>query len=293
MPWDNDTDDDQDWADKHLETRIRFSYDLKRKSMKRSMAAHIRSLLMEAKYIQQRREHLERNIETDEEDLNETPNKPIIKDLMKLHLRLATIRNEIELLENPQMRKIYEEMKYSRKLNNADKNWKRCADNIKSDCKPIRTYIVSLPGSLNNQLKYLDMVKAMIPVDKSVQIVSSLQEALDICNACDEIFLPQGIHNIKFLEYLNEKGTIRGVTYEGNKENMNQMNSATLLSCDDDSILLVFDGDFVLENLLIDCRNVRRGMLMRKGNITLRNCTLLGDPTSTTRQGIVVEGMNT
>lgn len=74
MPWGKDNDEDLDWAEKHLESRIRFFYDLKRKDMKKSLAAHVRSLLVEARYIQKRRELLELDI-SDDEELDETVNK--------------------------------------------------------------------------------------------------------------------------------------------------------------------------------------------------------------------------
>lgn len=76
MPWDNDSDDDLDWAEKHLESRIRFCFDLKR-GMSRAMADHIRLLLIEARYIQNRREIIEEDMRdiSDEEDLDETPSK--------------------------------------------------------------------------------------------------------------------------------------------------------------------------------------------------------------------------
>lgn len=64
MPWDNDTDDVVDWCQKHLETRIRFCFDLKR-DMSRPMADHIRKLLAEARYIQNKREMVEMELDDD------------------------------------------------------------------------------------------------------------------------------------------------------------------------------------------------------------------------------------
>lgn len=66
MPWDNDNDDDLDWAKNHLESRIKFCFDLKR-NMSRTMTDHIRVLLMEARYIQSRRELIETDMSDDEE----------------------------------------------------------------------------------------------------------------------------------------------------------------------------------------------------------------------------------
>lgn len=76
MPWDNDNDDEQDWADKHLKSRIQFNFDLM-KSIDRPLAAHIRALLQEARDIEERRAFLETDLSEDE-DLNETNRKCFI-----------------------------------------------------------------------------------------------------------------------------------------------------------------------------------------------------------------------
>lgn len=70
MPWDNDNDEENDWADKHLRSRIQFNFDVM-KSIDRSLAAHIRALLQEARDIQERREYLETDLSEDE-DLDKT-----------------------------------------------------------------------------------------------------------------------------------------------------------------------------------------------------------------------------
>lgn len=66
MPWDSDSDEEADWCKKHLETRIRFCFDLKR-GMNRGMADHIRKLLAEARYIQNKREIMELEMSDDED----------------------------------------------------------------------------------------------------------------------------------------------------------------------------------------------------------------------------------
>lgn len=71
MPWNNDNDEDLDWAEKRLESRIKFCFDLKR-NMSRPMADHIRVLLAEARYIQSRRELIEVEMSDDEEEMNES-----------------------------------------------------------------------------------------------------------------------------------------------------------------------------------------------------------------------------
>lgn len=70
MPWDDDNDDDLDWFEKHLTSRMRFCFDLKR-GMSRPMADHIRTLLTEARYIHSRQELLQDELEeSDIEDID-------------------------------------------------------------------------------------------------------------------------------------------------------------------------------------------------------------------------------
>lgn len=69
MPWDDDSDDEADWCKKHLESRIRFCFDLKR-GISRGLAEHIRKLIAEARYIQNKRELMELEM-SDNEDAEE------------------------------------------------------------------------------------------------------------------------------------------------------------------------------------------------------------------------------
>lgn len=67
-----------------------------------------------------------------------------------------------------------------------------------------------------------------------------------------------------------------------------EQNHAIIASEENDSTLMVFNGDYTLENVWLDCRNVRLGVWCRHGTITLKNCRLIGDPRSSTGNGIVV-----
>lgn len=73
MPWDYECDNDYDWPEKHLESRIQFYYDLK-KEIRPTLVSHIRKLLTEADYLHQQKENLETDLE-DDEDVNDTTSK--------------------------------------------------------------------------------------------------------------------------------------------------------------------------------------------------------------------------
>lgn len=120
------------------------------------------------------------------------------------------------------------------------------------------------------------------------------------CAAWDRIYVTAGSHPIKYLEALNSQGSITGVfnstenisnDSEKLKEllgGLNEHKHAIISSEEDDSTLMSFNGNFILENVTLDCRKVRLGLHCRFGTITLRNCMIIGDKSSTTAVGIVV-----
>ncbi|ETN64793.1 hypothetical protein AND_003459 [Anopheles darlingi] len=268
MPWDAEEQDDHGWVEKHLESRIRFCHDLKNKAMSWQLSSHVLSLLAEARYIQRKLKLWEdeeddcpeNEADNDEKELNDTS---ILEnerscDLLKLNMRLAAIKNEMEILENPVMRAVFEKI-----------------------------------DTVEKQLEYLERTKALIDGEMQVKMCESLQHALDHCSPDSAIYLPAGTRqNIKFLAYLNSGGSFRGVGNAKFLENYEQAvkSNATIASKDDDSVLLTIDGDFTLENIHLDCSNVRTGVMVKEGSVLFRNCCFTGDPTSSTKQGVVVFG---
>uniref|UniRef100_A0A182P4V8 Transcription initiation factor TFIID subunit 13 n=2 Tax=Anopheles TaxID=7164 RepID=A0A182P4V8_9DIPT len=288
MPWDNDTEDEHGWIDKHLESRIRFCHDLKNKTMSRQLSSHALALLAEARYIQRKRTFIEQELSEavgEEEEEEEDNEASILKDdrsgeLLQLNLRLNTIKNEINILENPVMRNVFEKVRFG-----AIKDGKGSA--------ALMAYIVTQAVPIDEQLTYLQRVKTLIEPKLSVKMCDSLQHALDHCSPDSAIYLPPATRqDIKFLEYLNSDGSFRGVSDVSFVEDFDKASkmNPTIASKNDDSVLLTIDGDFTLENIQLDCSNVRTGVVIKKGNIVFRNCCFTGDPNSSTKQGIVIFG---
>lgn len=50
------------------------------------------------------------------------------------------------------------------------------------------------------------------------------------------------------------------------------------------------NGNFTIENVVLDCRNVRNGIIIKNGEITLKNCKIIGDGSSSIHEGITVSG---
>ncbi|XP_058453753.1 protein nessun dorma isoform X2 [Malaya genurostris] len=293
MPWDNDNDDERnDWAEKHLETRIKLYYDLKNKTMSRRLSSHIMALLAEANYIQKKREQLEAEIEEEEENENLLQQNNKASALMEIHLRLNYIKNEIEILENPAMREMYEKIRFSDKSSYFQGSTVRCEI-------PDNVFVVTHIGTVDQQIEYLKKVKHTINSEQTVRICDSLQGAIEKCKPSDKLYLPPGRHLIKFMEYFNNGGAIKAISsvrYVESCENQKLEtieDNAIISSKDDDSVLITIDGDYCFENVTLDCMNVRTGVLVKRGNVTFKNCYLIGDAKSTTKQAVVVFGNST
>ncbi|KAH8418823.1 hypothetical protein KR222_008746 [Zaprionus bogoriensis] len=320
MPWDKDFDDDRDWVQMHLQARIQLACDLSKNRLPRALTLHMRTLLMEARYIQQRLEYLELDLsdtedaESDDEavELNDNATDPPRKvpktggspkernlnksmlpvtDLMCLHLRLAIIRSEFEILENPEMRRAYSELQSNvlqrHLLQRSPGRVDQATEHVD---RPPMCHMVTLPGEIQTQIGLMTMAKQLVKPHTQVQLGNTLQDVLSISQKNDNILLSPGRHTIKFLEQLNDNGSIRGlVAAEAiNAANPEQLSKVPVVcSSDEDSTLLVIDGDYTLSHLWLDCRHVRRGILLRDGTLTLRNCRLLGDGSSSTQEAIV------
>ncbi|XP_060663135.1 protein nessun dorma [Drosophila nasuta] len=319
MPWDKDYDDDRDWVQMHLQARIQLACDLSKNRLSRPLALHMRTLLMEARYIQQRLDYLELDLsdaedeESDDEavELNDNGADPPRKqpktggspkannlnksllpvtDLMCLHLRLAIIRSEFEILENPEMRRAYSELQSNvLKRHLLQRNRNSIGPLMEQVERKPMCHLVTVPKELQTQIELLTMAKKQVPAEQQVQLGNSLQDVLSISQTNDDILLSPGEHTIKFLEHLNDNGSIKGLIAAEAiiASNPELAKLPVVCSSDEDSTLMVINGDYTLSNLVLDCRHVRRGILLRFGTLTIRSCRILGDGNSSTQEAIV------
>lgn len=84
---------------------------------------------------------------------------------MRTQLRLVQIRNEIEVLENPVLRKTYEE------LHVCPKN---TAKNLSSN-EPPNTFVVMKKDKISKQIDYINMAKTHVDADAPNNFVMSLK----------------------------------------------------------------------------------------------------------------------
>lgn len=275
-PWDYDDGDDRDWAEKYLDSRIKFYCDLKNRTMPKRLNSHVLTLLDEANQLQMKRELL--TLHMDDEDENDLTEDSPTAELLKIRLRLQTIRSEIDTLEffAPEMREVYEQARFPRETYYDEQS----ESSLKSSDSSV--FVVTRTGSLEEQIDYLEKAKRFIGTQRTVQICDSLQDALDRSESSSEIYVAHGRHEIKLCGDLSAGGSIQAVGSDRSR--------AVIRSRQDDNALLILTGDYCLENITLDCSNVQSGILIKRGNITLKNCCITGDPKDVASNGILICG---
>lgn len=209
---------------------------------------------------------------------------------MRLHLRMANIRSEIEILENSEMREIYQEMRRSG-VDDGDSNATENQDS---------TFLVTRTVSVDEQLRRLEQLRSVLAdVKQPVRMRSSLQQCLDACLPHSHIYLPPGKHEIKFIDHFVGNGTLSALTKpeamvvdgsDGLPSAVAAIPETIISSVEDDCWLLTFDGNTMVEGIIFDCRKVRMGIQIRRGSVLFLNCTFLGDASSNTKTGLIVNG---
>lgn len=274
LPWDDDQDD---FAQKLIEPRMKLFFDLKNKKISKGLSSHIRGIINEAKYIQQSRENLENSFEDSDIDidLSRGESKEKARKLLQLHFRMNQIKHDIDILTNPEMRVIYEEIKFPKlELNNEKK-----------------IFVVNKTGSLKEQIQLIEELKRKVNDVDTIHWLS-LQEAISNASHKSEILVPSGEHKFNFLEYLNGDILISGIPsisiYDFQMEQLD--NYAKITPTDSGYLLLAVDGDLSLENLIIDCEKVKTGILIKDGKVSIKNCVIFGSKESSVTEGITVSG---
>lgn len=212
---------------------------------------------------------------------------------MRLHLRMASIKSKIEMLENPDMREIYAEMRRTQH---------ESEPSVPAEKGKDHTFVVTQVASIDEHVRQLNTVRSLLAdAEQSVQLRTSLQQCLDTCLSNSHIYLPVGVHTIKFVEPVIGNGTLSALPSlpkdgvitiddegDANKSNLDLL--TVVSSVEDDSRLLTFDGNTVVDGITFDCHKVRTGIYIRSGSVLFINCTFVGDEASSTKTGLVVNG---
>ena len=171
----------------------------------------------------------------------------------------------MELFTNPEMRKMYEAIKFPEN-----------DEPVSTDGKII---VVSTGRTLNEHTELLELLKCFIPAEAILNVSSSLQDAMAIGGkSARKIYLPSGIHMMNYMEYLNNNIYLCGVKNEKKDSAYDWPIITTTNHVSQPShVLIAIDSPCTIENVHIDCKNVKTGFLIKNGsNIVLKNCTIYG-----------------
>ncbi|KAB0804033.1 hypothetical protein PPYR_01003 [Photinus pyralis] len=253
LPWDIE-EDCRNWFDKHLSSRLHLFYDLRNGTIPAPTAEIIKGLLTEARHLEIRQNCLLQNID---DDIPEQSKQA--ENLLIIRARMMEIRNEVEMLENPLLRNVLLENKPDPPSQSDERQY----------------WAVFEEGKNDDFLSFLHQIKADT---NDIICQSNLSLVLEAACTNDVIFLSPGKHIFSSLCALGEGGVIKGINSVGN----------TTLSSINEDIMLDCCGDTLFENITINVGSAQCGILVRSGCVTLRNCTIMGDFKSSTRQGIIV-----
>ncbi|CAL1681571.1 unnamed protein product [Lasius platythorax] len=272
MPWDEEEDDDTTWVKQHLESRLKLYYDMKNKVINDETCEIIRSLIKEAKEVKKKISIYEALLPEDMHE-DEIP-KELAKEafgLMKFHFRLQQIKAEMDLLENPSLRKL---LGHNQSFVRREK---------RKDGKNIY-YFVWL-GGVVKQLQELSIkIQTMLPENAPIKISGCLDDALDTIEPGDTVLLSEGHHSVKRYNELQKGGTIIGIC---NVENtvLCPIESDVLLA------LLDFSGtEVLLKNICIDLGTLQAGIIVRKDcTVIVTDCRIrVSNIPSNTKWGTIV-----
>lgn len=95
---------------------------------------------------------------------------------MRLHLRMSIIKNEIELLENPETRYVFEEMNVER-LNSFSGGQTESLSNsmLMTNPETISNVVIQPINTIDKHQKYLEKIQSQIGEKKMIQIHTKLQ----------------------------------------------------------------------------------------------------------------------
>ncbi|KAF7269618.1 hypothetical protein GWI33_017344 [Rhynchophorus ferrugineus] len=266
MPWDED-DDTIDWRGTHLITRLRLYYDLKNGKIPKAMAEHIYALLNEARRLNSKRRILKSSCEElDIDDIDNGFSNKELEMLVEINVRLIEIQNEIQLLENEMFRNVIVKREQSVEIT---------VDRSK-DGPAI--WLIFKEGLVKDYMAFLKLVEGLYP-DKPVTFATDFMSKLEMANLDDVILLSEGQHKIRDRSAILDNFNIKGI---GNRD------SIQVMSFVDDVTMDCVGNYVILENITLNCKRSQCGILVRKGSVTLKNCRIIGDEESSTRQGILV-----
>ncbi|KAK9872909.1 hypothetical protein WA026_020262 [Henosepilachna vigintioctopunctata] len=260
MPWDLEDEDTTDWRTKHLQTRLRLFYDMNNGVIPKVTSNRINYLVTEARRLQSKKDIIQLDF-NDEDDFDQN----IIETLADINLSLCEIRCEMEILEDPLLRKAL----IKRQIQNV----------IEDDSKEDKIWLFHQSSPITNIISFLEKAKQLYPNEK-INIQQNFSLTLEYGGSKDTYVLSEGKYEMNTIGALDFGGTLKGI---GSCVD-------TVLVSNKEDIMLDFQHQSVVENLTIDASSSQCAAFVRRGKVTFSNCKIFGDGRSTTHQGIIVLG---
>lgn len=259
MPWDLSADDDGHFPLK-IESRVKFYCDLSHGKLNKALHSLVRHMLTEAQYLQAKKEEIEAILENEGEE-----NTAKKEELMRLNYRLTKIANEIDIIENPVLRKLYEKMKFDLPkecITNSGSRYNHMEDLLEKNSN----FVVCPTGHLSDIVQSLKLVNER--VSSVVTIKNSFKDLLESCCTRNDVYVLPGEHILTHSEYIYQ---------HGNYLSLEQ--GAIIGTKFTENTLFSVYGNISFTNLTFDCSNVQNGIIVQGGDVCFEKCTFKGNKT--------------
>ncbi|KAK3910665.1 Protein nessun dorma [Frankliniella fusca] len=265
-PWDIEDGDTGDWSNKYLESRLQLFFEMNNGVIPPKVADKMHQKKEMARCLYERKQEIEELLhktegDVDAENISSTLSEKTY-ELMQLHLQVNPLITELQLFENPSMRKLiikkfFEEEEKSENNSTA--------------------IIVWNGGLVDSFINYAKICKEVLDADTHSVCASSLESAFDLALSGNTIMLPEGLHHVNLILEFN-LSIIGGV------------NSTPEIAAKKSNNFLfnVRNAQIKFSNLKLSANIVANVLQLLKGSsVEMRNCVIT-DGGSKDGRGIVV-----
>ncbi|XP_034231190.1 protein nessun dorma [Thrips palmi] len=267
-PWDVEDTEGGDWPSKYLKPRLDLFYEMSGSSMPVKLVDKIHRSKEQARKLFEKKQELEGLIHKssseglEAEDIVSPSAQSHTFNLMEVHLQLSPLLTELQLLENPSMRKIF--IKHfieeeERKRNNSE------------------AIAVWESGSVDEFIDFLTACKTAMRADTRIVSVSSLQSGFESAVSGNTILVTRGTHKLN--EIVESSISLIGIGEE----------VPTISGQESNSFLFnVRNAVVKIKNVKLDISKVASGLqVLKNSTVELVNCTITNDESCDGR-GIVI-----
>lgn len=256
MPWDYFSNDEQ-WIENKLLDRLHLYHDIKHGKVPSDVKDEIASIRSKAKRLYYKMEVINdctKNEQMDTED--DLPSESSV-ETVDILVQLKRLKTTYKFLENHSTSLTFRK------------------DFLIDEKCPQKYYLIINEQNITKVLEVIASLQGLEELkDLKITFVSNFSDIIKY-QGNDVIFLHNSKYFIQDLSNLTHGGTLKGV-FKNQKAQLHYKN---------DEIILSTSGNVLLENLQINSENAQCTILINKGMVTMKNCTILGNPI---HQGIVL-----